>query len=76
MDVNEEMDRLHAHLQEIQRILNEGGIVGRRIEFLLQELNREANTLGAKALDPSMSNGIVEIKVLIDQMREQIQNVE
>jgi uncharacterized protein (TIGR00255 family) len=76
MDVSEELDRLQAHIQEVERILFSGGIVGRRIEFLLQELNREANTLGAKSLDPEMTNCTVEVKVLIDQMREQVQNIE
>lgn len=76
MDVSEELDRLRAHIQEVERILFAGGVVGRRIEFLIQELNREANTLGAKALDPEMTNCTVEVKVLIDQMREQVQNIE
>jgi uncharacterized protein (TIGR00255 family) len=76
MDVDEELDRLASHLAEIRRLLAQGGAVGRRLDFLMQELNREANTLGSKAADLRMTNASVELKVLIDQMREQIQNIE
>jgi uncharacterized protein (TIGR00255 family) len=76
MDVAEELDRLASHVAEIRRLLAQGGAVGRRLDFLMQELNREANTLGSKAADLRMTNASVELKVLIDQMREQIQNIE
>jgi uncharacterized protein (TIGR00255 family) len=76
IDVSEELDRLHAHLAEIRRLLAEGGAIGRRLDFLMQELNREANTLGSKVADLRFTNASVELKVLIDQMREQIQNIE
>jgi uncharacterized protein (TIGR00255 family) len=76
MDVAEELDRLASHLAEIRRLLAQGGAVGRRLDFLMQELNREANTLGSKTADLRMTNASVELKVLIDQMREQIQNIE
>jgi uncharacterized protein (TIGR00255 family) len=75
-DVAEELDRLVVHLQEVQRVLGEEGTVGRRLDFLMQELNREANTLGSKSIDASTTLASVEIKVAIEQMREQIQNVE
>ena len=76
MDVAEEMDRLDAHVAEIRRVLKEGGAVGRRLDFLMQELNREANTLGSKSVSADSSLSSVELKVLIEQMREQIQNIE
>lgn len=76
MDVAEELDRLVAHITEIRRVLNSGGAVGRRLDFLMQELNREANTLGSKAVTADSSLSSVELKVLIEQMREQIQNIE
>ena len=76
MDVDEELDRLDCHLQEITEILNRDEAVGRRLDFLMQELNREANTLGSKSADISSTNASVELKVLIEQMREQIQNIE
>lgn len=76
MDVAEEIDRLKAHQQEAQRILNEGGAVGRRLDFLMQEFNREANTLASKSIDTRTTNAAVELKVLIEQMREQVQNIE
>jgi uncharacterized protein (TIGR00255 family) len=76
IDVAEEMERIAMHLQEAIRILEEGGVVGRRLDFLLQELNREANTLGSKSPDPLLSHLSVEMKVLIEQMREQVQNIE
>lgn len=76
IDVAEEMDRLTAHVAEIRRVLKEGGSVGRRLDFLMQELNREANTLGSKSVSADSSQSSVELKVLIEQMREQIQNIE
>jgi len=76
MDVDEELDRLDSHLTEMKDILNRDEAVGRRLDFLMQELNREANTLGSKSADISSTNASVELKVLIEQMREQIQNIE
>lgn len=76
MDVAEEIDRLKAHQQEAKRILAEGGAVGRRLDFLMQEFNREANTLASKSTDSRTTNAAVELKVLIEQMREQVQNIE
>lgn len=75
-DVTEEIERLETHLSEIRRILKQGGVVGRRLDFLMQELNREANTLGAKSVSTDTTRASVELKVLIEQMREQVQNVE
>jgi uncharacterized protein (TIGR00255 family) len=75
-DVDEELDRLEAHVEEITRILNQGGPCGRRLDFLMQELNREANTLSSKSTAGSTTQSAVELKVLIEQMREQIQNIE
>jgi uncharacterized protein (TIGR00255 family) len=76
IDVDEELSRLVAHLDEMDRILAKGGVVGKRLDFLMQELNREANTLGSKSVDIEVSRISMEIKVLIEQMREQIQNIE
>ena len=76
MDVDEELDRLDSHLKEMKDVLNRDEAVGRRLDFLMQELNREANTLGSKSADISSTNASVELKVLIEQMREQIQNIE
>jgi uncharacterized protein (TIGR00255 family) len=76
MDVDEEIDRLDSHLQEMNDVLNRDEAIGRRLDFLMQELNREANTLGSKSADISSTNASVELKVLIEQMREQIQNIE
>lgn len=76
MDVDEELDRLDSHLMEMKSIFNRDEAVGRRLDFLMQELNREANTLGSKSVDISSTNASVELKVLIEQMREQIQNIE
>ncbi|MFP5382806.1 MAG: YicC/YloC family endoribonuclease [Gammaproteobacteria bacterium] len=76
MDVAEEVDRLVTHVNEVRRALKEGGSVGRRLDFLMQELNREANTLGSKSVSADTTQASVEIKVLIEQMREQIQNIE
>ncbi len=75
-DVDEELDRLVLHLNEVRRVLDEKGQVGRRLDFLMQELNREANTLGSKAADVRVTNAAVDLKVLIEQMREQVQNIE
>lgn len=75
-DVAEEMDRLQAHIEEVQRVLEEKKPVGRRLDFLMQELNREANTLASKSPDTEMTRASVELKVLIEQMREQVQNIE
>ncbi|MDM3870533.1 YicC/YloC family endoribonuclease [Porticoccus sp. W117] len=75
-DVDEELDRLEAHLGEIRHILTKPGQIGRRLDFLMQELNREANTLSSKSNATSTTNSAVELKVLIEQMREQIQNIE
>lgn len=76
MDVVEELDRLESHLGEVKRLLNQDAQAGRRLDFLMQELNREANTLGSKACNIEVTNSSVELKVLIEQMREQIQNIE
>ena len=75
-DVEEELNRLSTHVGEVRRILDHGGTVGRRLDFLMQELNREANTLGSKASAIEMTQAAVELKLLIEQMREQIQNLE
>lgn len=76
IDVDEELSRLTAHLQEVRRVLDKGGAVGKRLDFLMQELNREANTLGSKSVATETSQTSMELKVLIEQMREQIQNIE
>jgi len=76
MDVDEELDRLTAHVAEARRIFGLTEAVGRRLDFLMQEFNREANTLGSKSADPRTTNAAVELKVLIEQMREQVQNLE
>jgi uncharacterized protein (TIGR00255 family) len=76
IDVDEELDRLTAHVAEARRIFGLKEAVGRRLDFLMQEFNREANTLGSKAADPRTTNAAVELKVLIEQMREQVQNLE
>ncbi|HSS46224.1 MAG TPA: YicC/YloC family endoribonuclease [Burkholderiales bacterium] len=76
IDVDEELTRLSTHLGETRQILEHGGAVGKRLDFLMQELNREANTLGSKSVDSRMSKVAMELKVLIEQMREQIQNIE
>jgi len=75
-DVDEELDRLHAHLAEVRRTLGQSGPVGRRLDFMMQELNREANTLSSKSISHLTTQIAVELKVLIEQMREQIQNIE
>jgi len=76
LDVDEEMDRLTTHLSEVARTLGQNKPIGRRLDFLMQELNREANTLGSKSADTVTTQASVEMKVLIEQMREQIQNIE
>ena len=75
-DVAEELDRLSTHVSEVRRVLKTGGKAGRRLDFLMQELNREANTLGSKAFDTRSTQAAVNLKVLIEQMREQVQNIE
>ena len=76
IDVDEELSRLHTHLAEMERVLEKGGSVGKRLDFLMQELHREANTLGSKSVDAEVSRASMEMKILIEQMREQIQNLE
>ena len=75
-DVAEELDRLDAHVAEVREALGGGSPIGRRLDFLMQELQREANTLGSKAVDPDTTRATVDLKVLIEQMREQVQNIE
>ncbi len=75
-DEDEELSRLTAHLGEVKRVLGAGGAVGKRLDFLMQELNREANTLGSKSVDIEVTKVSLELKLLIEQMREQIQNIE
>lgn len=75
-DVAEEMDRLEAHVVEARRILKKGGSEGRRLDFMMQEFNRESNTLASKSISTEITSAAVELKVLIEQMREQVQNVE
>ncbi|CAH0993139.1 hypothetical protein SIN8267_03278 [Sinobacterium norvegicum] len=75
-DVAEELDRLDTHIAEVRRVLTKGGACGRRLDFLMQELNREANTLSSKSIVSETTQAAVELKVLIEQMREQIQNIE
>lgn len=76
LDVDEEMDRLHTHLDEVENVLKRDEPVGRRLDFLMQELNREANTLGSKSSNVEVTRIGVELKVLIEQIREQVQNIE
>ena len=76
MDVMEELERLDMHLNEVFRLISKGGVNGRRLDFLMQELNREANTLASKSVDVGLTQCSVEMKVVIEQMREQIQNIE
>ena len=75
-EVSEEVDRLKMHLQEVEQALKQNEPIGRRLDFLMQELNREANTLGSKSAHPEQTNASVNLKVLIEQMREQVQNIE
>jgi uncharacterized protein (TIGR00255 family) len=76
IDVDEELDRLATHVTEVRRGLNSDKPIGRRLDFLMQELNREANTLGSKSIDARTGTASVDLKVLIEQMREQVQNIE
>lgn len=76
IDIAEELNRLIAHTTEVRRVLKGGGAIGKRLDFLMQELNREANTLGSKSVSTDSTNVSIELKVLIEQMREQIQNIE
>ena len=76
MDVDEEMNRLTTHIAEVRRLLAAGGAVGRKLDFMAQEMNREANTLGSKAAAIEMTQASLSLKITIDQMREQIQNLE
>ena len=76
MDVAEELDRLNSHVSETHKILKKGGAQGRRLDFMMQEFNREANTLGSKSINTDVTASAVELKVLIEQMREQIANIE
>jgi uncharacterized protein (TIGR00255 family) len=76
IDVAEELTRLASHLDEISRLVKKGGDIGKRLDFLIQELHREANTLGSKSAALELTNISVEMKVLIEQMREQVQNIE
>ena len=75
-DVEEEYDRLRAHIKEVRSILDKGGICGKRLDFMMQEFNRESNTLASKASNLDITRIAVELKVLIEQMREQVQNIE
>tara|TARA_R110002153_G_scaffold246356_5_gene402209 strand:- start:19464 stop:20315 length:852 start_codon:yes stop_codon:yes gene_type:complete len=76
VDVAEELDRLLSHISETRKILKKGGAVGRRLDFMMQEFNRESNTLGSKSINTDITQSAVELKVLIEQMREQIANIE
>ncbi len=76
IDVDEELSRLATHIDELERILKKGGAAGKRLDFLMQELNREANTLGSKSVDIEVTRVAMDLKLLIEQMREQIQNIE
>ena len=76
IDVAEEITRLSSHLDELERLINKGGEIGKRLDFLIQELHREANTLGSKSAALELTHISVDMKVLIEQMREQVQNIE
>ncbi len=76
IDVDEELARLGTHITEFKRVMDKGGACGKRLDFLFQEMNREANTLGSKSVANEMTRISVELKVLIEQMREQVQNIE
>jgi uncharacterized protein (TIGR00255 family) len=76
IDVAEELGRLHAHVGEVRRVIKQGGAAGKRLDFLMQELNRESNTLGSKSVAVDSTKASIELKVLIEQMREQVQNIE
>ena len=75
-DVEEEFDQLDSYVKETKNILNKGGAQGRRLDFMMQAFNREANTLGSKSINTDITASAVELKVLIEQMREQIANIE
>jgi uncharacterized protein (TIGR00255 family) len=76
VDVDEELERLRAHFSEVERTLKRGGAAGKRLDFLAQELNREANTLASKAASAQVSDCALELKLLVEQVREQVQNIE
>ena len=76
IDVDEELSRLQAHLDEVERIIHKGGAAGKRLDFMMQELHREANTIGSKSVDLEITRISMELKVIIEQMREQVQNIE
>ena len=76
LDVDEELDRIDTHIAEVENVLKRNEAVGRRLDFLMQELNREANTLASKSQDSATTQWSVDLKVLIEQMREQVQNIE
>ena len=76
LDIDEELERLDSHCKELSKALVREGSVGRRLDFLMQEFNREANTLASKSSDVVTTNAVVDMKVIIEQMREQVQNVE
>lgn len=76
IDIDEEIDRLQTHITAVESILEKGGHVGRRLDFLMQELNREANTIGSKSAQVATGQAAIDLKVLIEQMREQVQNIE
>ncbi len=76
IDVAEEVTRLNSHIDEIERLLKKGGEVGKRLDFLIQEMHREANTMGSKSSALELTHISVDMKVLIEQMREQVQNIE
>jgi uncharacterized protein (TIGR00255 family) len=76
VDIAEELERLRTHLNEVERVLDAGGPVGKRLDFIAQELNREANTLAAKAASQAISDAALELKLLVEQIREQVQNIE
>jgi len=74
--VDEELSRLTAHMSELKRVLATGGTAGKKLDFLMQELNREANTLSSKSVDLAVTRAALDLKLLIEQMREQVQNIE
>ena len=76
MDITEEVDRLASHLIEFDQIVTEDGEMGRRLEFLLQEMGREINTIGSKSSSPAVSHEVVDVKAELEKIREQIQNIE
>ena len=76
MDVSEEINRLRTHVREVRATLEKGGVVGRRLDFMTQEMNRESNTLGSKAASIEMTDAAISLKLSVDQMREQLQNIE